>query len=376
MKKFIVIPDSYKGTLSSIQICNIMKKSILEQCPDSTVITIPIADGGEGTVDSYLHATNSLKVAVETTGPFGDPITTYYARMKNTAVIETASAAGLLLAENNLNPRKATTYGLGLILKHAIHNGCTEIVLGLGGSCTNDGGTGLAQALGTKFYKEDGSVFTPTADTLVEIKKIDNSATQRLLKGCKVTAMCDIDNPMFGEQGAAYVFAPQKGASPEDVKLLDNNLRALSEVIRSSLSKEVSSIPGTGAAGALGAGVVAFLDGTLKSGIETLLDLIGFEDLLKDTDMVFTGEGRIDTQSLRGKVVIGIGLRCKKHKVPVTVVAGSVCDGIENAYHMGINAIFSINRTPESFEVSRHYSDKSLENTMNDIMRFYKAVSL
>lgn len=376
MKKFIVIPDSYKGTLSSIQICNIMKKSILRQCPDSTVITIPIADGGEGTVDSFLQAANFVKVPVETTGPFGNPISTYYARMNDTAVIEMAGAAGLPLAENMLNPCKATTYGVGLMIKHAIESGCIEIILGLGGSCTNDGGTGLAQALGTIFYKEDGSAFIPTADILDHIKSIDNTATQRLLEGCRITAMCDIDNPLFGEQGAAYVFAPQKGASPEEVKLLDYNLRALSDVIFSSFSKNVSNIPGAGAAGGLGAGVVAFLDGTLQPGIEILLDLIEFEKLLAETDMVFTGEGRIDTQSLRGKVVIGIGRRCKKHKVPVTVVAGSVCDGIDEAYNMGISAIFSINRTPANFEICRHYSDKSLENTMDDIMRFYKAVLL
>lgn len=375
MKKFIVIPDSFKGTLSSLQVCNIMKKSILEHYPDANVIAIPMADGGEGTVDCFLYATNSIKVSVETTGPFGDCITTYYARMNNTAVIEMASAAGLHLAQDRLNPCKATTYGVGLLIKHAIENGCNEIILGLGGSCTNDGGTGLAQALGTIFYNQKGKPFTPTADTLNKIKKIDNSVTKNLLKGCHVTAMCDIDNPMFGEQGAAYVFAPQKGASPKDVVLLDNNLRSLAKIIKSSLSKDISFLPGAGAAGGLGAGVVAFLDGSLKSGIDTLLNIIEFDKLLTDTDLVFTGEGCIDTQSLHGKVVVGIGKRCQKQNIPVIVVAGSVGDSIEEVYQLGISAVFSSTPLPVDFEFCRQYSSKNLKNTMDNIMRLLKVAS-
>ena len=210
MKKCIIIPDSYKGTLSAIKICDIMKKSVLNHYPDCNVIAIPIADGGEGTVDCFLYALNAEKVSVNTTGPYGEPLSTYYARTGNTAIIEMASAAGFVLAEHNLNPCKTTTYGVGALVLHAIESGCKEIVIGLGGSCTNDGGVGLARALGTKFYNKAGVEFIPDADKLTEISYIDNSKTTEMLKDCKITAMCDIDNPMYGKTGAAYIFAPQK----------------------------------------------------------------------------------------------------------------------------------------------------------------------
>lgn len=374
MKKCIVIPDSYKGTLSSIEVCKIMKEYVLNYYPKCNVITIPIADGGEGTVDCFLYALNAKKVFVDTTGPYGEPLSVYYAKAEDTAIIEMASAAGLPLVQNNLDPCKTTTYGVGTLVRNAVESGCKNIVLGLGGSCTNDGGVGLARALGTKFYNNNGMEFVPDADKLTEISFIDNSKTQELLKDCKITAMCDIDNPMYGKTGAAYIFAPQKGADLETVELLDKNLRALADVIKESLHKDVADLPGAGAAGALGAGIVGFLNGKLKSGIESILDLIHFDDILDNTDMIFTGEGRIDSQSLRGKVIIGVAGRAKKKNIPVTAVVGSIGEGANGAYDMGVNAIFSINQTTMAFEEARCLSNVNLAKTMNSIIRFYKTV--
>lgn len=374
LKNCIIIPDSYKGTLSAIEICTIMKKCILSHFPNCRAITIPIADGGEGTVDCFLHALNYKKISVLTSGPYNEPLYTYYAKYNNTAIIEMASVAGLPLVPNQLNPCKTTTYGLGALILDAVQRGCKNIVIGLGGSCTNDAGIGMALALGAKFYNQSNQLFTPSAIEMTQISHVDISPISGLLKDCRITAMCDITNPMHGPNGAAYIYAPQKGADKQMVKLLDENLVALSQVFLDSLNISVSALPGSGSAGALGAGIVAFLNGSLKSGIETILDLVAFDDLLADTDMVFTGEGKIDSQSLYGKAVIGIAEHAKKHHVPVTVVAGSVDDGAEKAYDMGITSLFSINRKAVDFQISRDSSDKNLAQTMDAILRLIKAV--
>lgn len=368
--KIIVIPDSFKGTLTSVEICNAMKNKIKELIPDCRVLTIPIADGGEGTASCFLYALkDSRKVEMIASGPFGEPVSCFYTRYQNTAIIEMAQTAGLLLVENHLNPCKATTYGVGEMIAHAIRNGCTEIIIGLGGSCTNDAGVGCARALGVDFFDKTGTVFTPTADTLDQIHSFDLAKANQLLNRCCVTAMCDIDNPMYGSNGAAYVFAPQKGADEACVKLLDDNLKALSSVIITCLDRDVSTLPGAGSAGAMGAGIVAFLGGQLKSGIDTILDFIHFDEELADTDLIFTGEGKIDHQSLNGKAVIGIAKRARVEKVPVIAVVGAIGEGAMGAYELGVNAIFSINTTATDYEIARHHSKENLEITMNNIIK-------
>lgn len=372
MKKCIIIPDSYKGTLSAVQICTIMEKAVRYHFPDCEIHTVPVADGGEGTVDCFAHAMNAQRVEVESTGPFGAPLRAHYAKIKETAIIEMASVTGLPLAEGRLNPRRATTYGLGPLIRHAAEHGCRRIIIGLGGSCTNDAGIGMARALGARFYDRNGAEFAPQADEMTEISRIDNTAVQKLLRGVEVTAMCDVDNPFYGENGAAYVFAPQKGADEACVELLDRNLRALARVIKESFALQVDDMAGAGAAGGLGAGVVAFLGGTLRSGIETVLDLVQFDRMLKDVDIVFTGEGRIDSQSLRGKVIMGVAGHAKKLGVPVVAVVGSIGDGAEEIYRHGVTSIFSINRQAVDFCESRYQSAENLEKTMDSILRLYK----
>jgi glycerate kinase len=372
MKKCVIIPDSFKGTLSSIEICDIVSVKVKEFYPACETITIPIADGGEGTVDCFLHAIDADKVNVSVTGPYNELLNCYYARYNNTAIIEMAQSAGLPLVENRKNPAITTTYGTGLMIKHAIENGCTDIVIGLGGSCTNDAGVGAACAIGVDFYDDYGNTFLPTGNTLSKISKIDNSKAIQLLNNCTVTAMCDIDNPMYGKTGAAYIFSPQKGADDRMVLELDENLKALSATIIDNLGIDVSNIPGSGAAGAMGAGVVAFFNGKLKSGIHTILDLIQFDELIEGTDLIFTGEGKIDSQSLRGKVVIGVAERALKKSIPVVAIVGAIGDEAEKAYDMGVSSIFSINRAAIAFEESRYHSKENLASTIESLMRFRK----
>jgi glycerate kinase len=375
MKKCVIMPDSFKGTLSSIEICDIVKDKVLEFFPGCQVKAVPVADGGEGTVDCFLYAIDAEKVDLQVKNAYMEPVDVYYAKVGSQAILEMAQPAGLPQAEGRLNPKATSTYGVGEIIRHAVEHGCTDIVIGLGGSSTNDGGTGAAAALGTVFRNAAGESFIPAGGTLKEIVSIDNSETKKLLEGVTITAMCDINNPMYGPQGAAYIFAPQKGADPEMVKELDDQLIYLSEQIKKDLHMDVSQLEGAGAAGALGAGIVAFLGGNLKSGIQTVLDMIHFEDLAAGADMVFTGEGRIDSQSLGGKVVIGIAERAKKLGVPVTAIVGSIGDGAEGAYDLGVNAIFSINRTAEDFSVSRYKSKENLTGTVDSLIRFYMAAA-
>ena len=376
MKKFIVIPDSFKGTLSAIEICDILRAQLEQFVPGCEVITVPVADGGEGTVDCFLYAlADCKKVPVASTGPYGEPLNVYYGRRGKTAVIEMAMCAGLPQVEGRADPEKTTTYGVGTVMRRAIEDGCTELVLGLGGSCTTDGGCGMAAALGAKFFDAGGRAFVPVGGTMARVADIDVSAAKQLLRGVTVTAMCDVENPLYGPMGAAAVFGPQKGADAAMVGRLDAGLRALAEVIHARLGADVADIRGAGAAGGMGAGVIAFLGGQLKSGIETVLDLIGFDAMLAGADMVFTGEGRIDSQSLNGKVISGIARRAKAKKVPVTCIVGSIGDGVEKAYDIGVSAIVSINRRAEGFETARFKSRENLAAVAADLLRFGAAWS-
>ena len=372
MKKCVIIPDSFKGTMSSIEVCEIISSKVKTFYPACEVITVPVADGGEGTVDCFIHALHAKKVSIQVTGPYNEPMACYYARHNDTAIIEMAQVAGLPLVEGRRNPALTTTYGTGLIIKKAIKEGCSNIIIGLGGSCTNDAGVGAACAVGVKFYDEEDQAFLPTGNTLAKIKRIDTTQAKQLLQNIKITAMCDIDNPMYGSSGAAYVFGPQKGADAQMVTQLDDNLRALSQTIIANLGIDVSAIPGAGAAGAMGAGIVAFFGGSLKSGIHTVLDLIQFDEMIENTDLIFTGEGKIDGQSLRGKVVIGIAERAKKKSIPVIAIVGAVGEEAEKAYDRGVSSIFSINRAAVDYEISRYYSKENLAATIDSLMRFRK----
>lgn len=375
MEKILLVPDSFKGTLSSRQVCQVMAGQLRRFFPQAQVKSIPVADGGEGSVEAFLAAAGGERRTRTVTGPFGEPVEAFYGILGDgrTAVIEMAACAGLPLAEGRLNPERATTYGVGELLLAAKEAGCTKAILGLGGSCTNDGGAGAAAALGAKFTRADGTAFVPTGGTLGEIAALDVSPVAQALQGMELTAMCDIDNPLYGDAGAAAVFAPQKGADAAMVARLDAGLRHLGQVAARCLGRDFSHLPGAGAAGGLGFGMAAFCGAQLRMGIDAVLDAVGFDSLLPGTDMVFTGEGKIDSQSARGKVVSGVAARCRKAGVPVVAVVGQIGQGFEGMYQQGLTAVFSINRAAQPFAESRFHAGENLALTMENIARLLAA---
>lgn len=371
MKKIVLLPDSFKGTMSSKEICAIMSKQIRQNYPGAEIIPIPVADGGEGTVDAFLTALKGEKIPLTVKGPFGDDMESCYGIVNgDTAVIETAACAGLPLAGDNKRPDLTTTYGVGQMMTDAAKHGCKKIIVGLGGSCTNDCGAGAAAAAGIKFYDQAGRCFLPTGGTLSSVARIDASQICPELLNTKITAMCDIDNPLFGENGAAYIFAPQKGADPTMIRQLDENLAYFSAVIRRDLHRDVSTLPGAGAAGGMGAGMKAFFHAELRMGIETVLDTVNFDKLAENADLVISGEGKLDAQSLRGKVVVGIARRTKKLGVPLVAIVGDIGDNVESVYDEGVSAVFSINRVAVDFKEAQKRSKSDLALTMDNLMRF------
>jgi glycerate kinase len=372
MKKILLVPDSFKGTMSSLEICDIMQERIRAYYPGVEILRIPVADGGEGSVDSFLTACGGEKVTFPAKGPYFEEIQGFYGLLDGgkTAVIEMAACAGLPLVGTNLHPDRTTTYGVGMLMLDAARRGCRKIILGLGGSATNDFGAGAAAATGIRFFDNGGAEFTPTGGTLSRIARIDTSGMDAALRSVEIITMCDIDNPLYGKNGAAYIFAPQKGADADMVGFLDGQLEAVAAAVQRELGQDVAALPGAGAAGGMGGGTVAFFGSRLQMGIETVLDTVGFDQLAEDADLVFTGEGKIDAQSLRGKVVIGVARRAKKHQVPVIAVVGDIGDDIEAAYAEGVSAIFSINRVSLPFDENRKRCKSDMKLTIDNLMRF------
>ena len=374
MKKCIVISDSFKGTISSLEICRIARESIPKFFPQCQVLTVPVADGGEGTVDCFVEAIGAQRVKAVVTGPYGEPIQASYGRKDGCAIIEMTAAAGLPMMGERRDPARTTTYGVGQLIAHAVEHGCREILLGLGGSATNDGGCGCAAALGVKFYDRQGAEFVPTGLTLDHIHKIDVSRARERLEGVTITVMCDVDNPLYGPRGAAYIFAPQKGADQDMVAQLDEGLRKLDKAIQMSLNCSVADLPGAGAAGGMGGGCVAFLGARLKSGIESVLDTIGFDAMLEGTDLVITGEGRIDSQSVHGKVISGIAGRTKPRNIPLLALVGGIAEDAAAGYDLGVTAMFSIDRSAQDFWEYAPKSAVYYQRTLEDILRLIRAV--
>ena len=365
MKRCLVISDSFKGTLSSPAICRIARSLAV---PGWQVDALPVADGGEGTVDCFIQAMGAQRVEVTVTNALGEKSAAAYARIGELAIIEMAAAAGLPQVGALRCPGTATTYGVGELIAHAAHSGCKKILLGLGGSATNDGGCGCAAALGVRFYDADGQSFVPVGDTLGRIARIDTAKADELLRSVEITVMCDVTNPLYGPTGAAYVFAPQKGADAEKVKSLDAGLRHFGDVIRSQLGIDVSRMPGAGAAGGMGAGCVALLGGMIQSGIDAVLDVTGFDRQLEGADLVITGEGRIDSQSADGKVVSGVARRTRAKGVPLIAIAGGIADSAGAVYDIGVSAMFSTDRAALPVDMLGARSPGDYEATLSDIM--------
>lgn len=370
MKRCLVLSDSFKGTLSSPDICRIARSL---HSPGWHIDALPVADGGEGTTDCFLDACGGQRIALPVSGPFGGTIDGFYGLLPDgTAVVECAAAAGLHQAEGRPDPEAATTYGVGQLLAHALDHGAKRLILGLGGSCTNDGGCGAAAALGVRFYDRQGRGFVPTGGTLADIEAIDLSGRHPGLRPGVLTVMCDIDNPLYGETGAAYIFAPQKGANDACVQRLDAGLRHLAAVLHAQLGAEVDTLPGGGAAGGFGAGCAALLCGALRSGITTVLDTVDFDRRAVGCDLVVTGEGSFDAQSLGGKAISGVAGRCQKLRVPAAVLAGRVALTPEQWAPLDLRAVRSINPTGTTLEDARVNAAAYYRTALETLLKEWK----
>ena len=344
MKKTVLAIDSFKGSLSSLEVAEAVERGILSVFADCEAVKIPMADGGEGTMEALVYATSGKTVTVNTFDPLMRPIKAAYGILGDgvTAVVELAAASGLpLLAVNERDPMKTTTFGTGVLIAHALKQGCRNFVLGIGGSATNDGGIGLLSALGFRFLDTEGKEVEPIGEKLSDIEHIDCDNIMKELSECSFRVACDVTNPLYGPNGAAYVYAPQKGASDETVKLLDKGLQHYASVIEKDIKIAVFSFSGAGAAGGTGAGLMAMLNATLLPGVELVLESLGFDKILDGCDLVITGEGRIDRQTAMGKAPAGVAAAARKKGIPVIAIAGAVEDR-EELGKAGFNACFSI----------------------------------
>ncbi|MCC3145622.1 glycerate kinase [Halanaerobium sp. Z-7514] len=370
--KVLVAPDSFKGSLTALEAAENIKKGIKNFDSEIEVDLLPLADGGEGTVQSLVDAAGGEIIKKEVKGPLGDKVTAFYGllREQNTAVIEMAAASGLpLLSEEERNPLKTTTYGTGELIKAALDKGVEKIIIGIGGSATNDAGVGMAQALGAKITDKNGGPLAFGGESLAEIKNIDLSTLDPRLKKVEILAACDVDNPLYGKNGAAYVYAAQKGADQEMVEVLDQNLRIFNQVVKQELGVDSNKIAGAGAAGGLGAGLAVFLGAELKSGIEIILNSLDFESRLEGVDLLITGEGMLDGQSIYGKVPTGAAERAQAKEIAVIALAGSLGEGVEKVLDHGIDAYFSIIDRPADLETIMAASPKLLSNLSEQLMR-------
>jgi len=372
--KIIIAPDSFKGSLTSYQVCAAIKRGIEKVDENIEIISIPMADGGEGTVDALMNSLGGSKIQVWVKDPLFRKIKVQYGILEDgkTAVIEMASASGLaLLSMEERNPMNTTTYGTGELIKDALDRGCRKFIIGIGGSATNDGGIGMAAALGARFYDSEGNEIELTGSGLTKLDSIDLRELDPRVKESSFRVFCDVENPLYGPSGAAYVYGRQKGADDDMIEKLDNGLRRLSEIIEKDLGKSVASIPGAGAAGGLGAGLMAFLDAKLEKGIDLLMQTIGFEDRIKGADLIITGEGRMDEQTKYGKTVFGIIKAAKKQGIPVVGICGSIGDGVEELYAEGLNSVFSIVNRPMSLSESIEQAYELLTSTAENVIRLY-----
>jgi glycerate 2-kinase len=372
MHKVVLAPDSFKGTLTSIEVCDLVETAFRELSPDTRVVKVPIADGGEGTVDAYLAALGGRHVAVDVLDPLFRPIRAVYGILPDgrTAVVEMAAASGLPLVGDRKDPLHATSVGTGQLIRDALDRGCTTILLGLGGSATNDGGVGLASALGVRFFDERGDAIEPTGGGLAQLRRIDRSALDPRLAACGLLVACDVDNPLCGPQGASAVFGPQKGATADMVGILDHNLARYADLLLRDCGADVREIPGSGAAGGLAASLLAFVPRcTLVPGIRLLLDAVGFDARLQDADLVITGEGKMDGQSVHGKAPVGVAERAMRADVPCIAIVGTVGEGWEAVRAHGIQAVYRTSREGATFEEIRRTCREDLVEAARKVVR-------
>lgn len=374
--KVIVAPDSFKNNLTAAEVADWIAKGIQRADPSIGIRKIPMADGGEGTVAALTSATSGSIVATEVTGPLGEKTPSFLGLLGHgrTAVIEIAAAAGLgLVPLNQRNPLVTTTIGVGELIRAALDANCGRIIIGLGGSATNDGGIGMARALGVRFFAGDGRELPVQGGRYLEmIEAIDCRGLDRRLHGVELWVACDVKNPLVGPEGATRVYGPQKGATPEMVETLERGMAHYADLLQRSFNQDIPSVPGSGAAGGLGAGLMAYAGAKLKPGIELIADACQFEEELREADLLITGEGRTDGQTAYGKVPVGLAQIAQRHGVPVVCLSGGLGPGYEVIYQHGIDAAFSNVTNAMPLKSAMESSGPMLEETAYAIMRLIR----
>jgi len=366
----LVAPDSFKDSLSASEVSRIISEAISALIPSASIRQIPISDGGEGLLEALLTPLQGTLVSVSVKDPLHRTIEASYGLVDQgkTAIIEMATASGLeLLSIEERNPLITSTYGTGELIKNALDKGCTKIIIGLGGSATNDGGIGMIKALGGLFLDQYNQEIPDGGAALSTLHSIDLSGLDKRLQQVAIVCACDVDNPLTGPSGASYVYAKQKGASDNMLAVLDSNLSNYATVIKATLNKDLEHISGTGAAGGTAMGLLAFLDATLTPGIALITELLHLEKHIKEAQLVVTGEGKIDIQTLHGKTIMGIASLAKKHSIPVLVFTGSIGHGISEIYDQGVTAIFSIVSEPMSLETAIKNASELLKTSVTNV---------
>lgn len=343
--KIVIAPDSYKESLSALDVASQIEKGFREIFPHAHYVKLPVADGGEGTVEAMVAATGGKIIPLRVTGPLGNPIDAFYGLSGDgaCAIIEMAAASGLeQVPTASRDVLRATSRGTGELIRHALDSGIEHLIIGIGGSATNDGGAGMVQALGAKLLNNQGEEIGPGGAALAQLAEIDASGLDPRIASCRIEVACDVTNPLTGEQGASAVFGPQKGATPQQVHQLDAALMHFAAVIQRDLAVNVLKVPGGGAAGGMGAGLYAFCRATLRPGIEIVTDALGLDALVRDATLVITGEGRIDSQTIHGKVPVGVARIAKRYNKPVIGIAGSLTSDVGIVHQHGLDAVFSV----------------------------------
>ena len=377
--KIVIACDKYKDSLNAVAVCKIIEKVIKDIDRNIEVVLNPMADGGEGTVDTLVDSLGGRYINAVVAGPLGEKVRARFGLIKdNTAIIEMAAASGLwLLPEEKRNPLFTTSYGTGQLIEKALKSGAKKIIMGIGGSATNDAGTGAAKALGFKFYDKNNKMLDPVGKELENIDRIDTVSANPLLKEAEILVACDVSNPLFGPEGAAYVYGPQKGASREEVLLLDKGLKNFARVVKKDLAKDISSIKGGGAAGGMGAGAMALLNARLEPGANIVITETGLADKLKNADLVITGEGSIDNQTFFGKSAYGVAVEAKKFCIPVITINGSIHINYETLKADKedlFSGNFSIINKIMSLKQAIGNSEELLYFSTREIIKFYLAI--
>ncbi|EGR2498051.1 hypothetical protein VCSRO55_0789 [Vibrio cholerae] len=372
--KVVIAPDSFKESLTAKQVCDAIQAGLARVWHDAKFVAIPVADGGEGTVQSLVDATQGRLVEVKVMGPQGKRVEAFYGMLgdNQTAVIEMAAASGLHhVPVAQRDPKLTTSFGTGELIRHALDQGVTKLIIGLGGSATNDGGVGMLAALGARFTNADGDPIQLTGGGLRELTHIDLQDFDPRLQNCDILVACDVNNPLCGDKGASAVFGPQKGATPEDVQLLDGTLRQFGLLTEKVTGKMVLESAGAGAAGGMGAALLAYAQARLRPGIEIVLETVQLAHQVSDADLVITGEGRIDSQTIHGKTPMGVAKVAKRFDVPVLALCGCTGDNYQAVYQCGIDAVFAAVPRAMSLEDALKESDFNLADLAENVARLW-----